>query len=192
MCVSGSLTLKMKLGPPSLPRSSYVSSSFGLYCNAGLDILFVSILCMCCSYFSLQKSMQVSRQQGGDPTTRLNLRRAGNLSRGHRNTYKIFKWKKRADTEISLIVKLWKTVRLWVTVCLNEGCSFTAMHKAFFLEIKMEKSLFNASSYAITYLCILYVYLILDNSSSSPFTFLLPTVTQFSESCPVDWLTALA
>jgi len=44
--------LKMKLVPPSLPRSSYVSSSFGLYCSACLGILFVSILCMCCSHFS--------------------------------------------------------------------------------------------------------------------------------------------
>jgi len=39
--------LKMKLVPPSLPRSSYVSSSFGLYCSACLGILFVSILCVC-------------------------------------------------------------------------------------------------------------------------------------------------
>ena len=31
--------LKMKLVPPSLPRSSYVSSSFGLYCSACLGIL---------------------------------------------------------------------------------------------------------------------------------------------------------
>ena len=44
--------LKMKLVPPSLPRSSYVSLSFGLYCSACLGILFVSILCMCCSHFS--------------------------------------------------------------------------------------------------------------------------------------------
>ena len=44
--------LKMKLVPPSLPQSSYVSSSFGLYCSACLGILFVSILCMCCSHFS--------------------------------------------------------------------------------------------------------------------------------------------
>ena len=44
--------LKMKLVPPSLPRSSYVSSCFGLYCSACLVILFVSILCMCCSHFS--------------------------------------------------------------------------------------------------------------------------------------------
>ena len=44
--------LKMKLVPPSLPRSSYVSSSFGLYCRACLSILFVSILSMCCSHFS--------------------------------------------------------------------------------------------------------------------------------------------
>ena len=42
----------MKLASPSLPRSSYVSSSFGLYCSACLGILFVSILCMCCSHFS--------------------------------------------------------------------------------------------------------------------------------------------
>ena len=44
--------LKMKLVPPSLPQSSYVSSSFGLNCSACLGILFVSILCMCCSHFS--------------------------------------------------------------------------------------------------------------------------------------------
>ena len=31
----------MKLIPPSLPRSSYVPSSFGLYCNVCLGILFV-------------------------------------------------------------------------------------------------------------------------------------------------------
>ena len=44
--------LKMKLVPPSLPRSSYVFLSFGLYCSACLGILFVSILCTCCSHFS--------------------------------------------------------------------------------------------------------------------------------------------
>ena len=44
--------LKMKFIPPSLPRSPYVSSSFGLYCSACLGILFESILCMCCSHFS--------------------------------------------------------------------------------------------------------------------------------------------
>jgi len=44
--------LKMKLVHPSLPWSSYVTSSFGLYCSACLAILFVSILCMCCSHFS--------------------------------------------------------------------------------------------------------------------------------------------
>ena len=44
--------LKMKLVPPSLPRSSYVFSSFGLYCSACLGILFVPILCMYCSHFS--------------------------------------------------------------------------------------------------------------------------------------------
>jgi len=44
--------LKMKFVPPSFPRSSYVSSSFGLYCSACLGILFVSILCMCRSHFS--------------------------------------------------------------------------------------------------------------------------------------------
>jgi hypothetical protein len=41
----------MKLFPPSLPRSSYVPSSFGLYCNACFGSLFVSILCTCCSHF---------------------------------------------------------------------------------------------------------------------------------------------
>jgi len=50
--VSCSLILKRKLVPPSLPRSSYVSSSFDLYCNACFGILFVSILCTCCSHFS--------------------------------------------------------------------------------------------------------------------------------------------
>ena len=49
---SCSLILKMKLVPPSLPRSSYVSSSFGLYCSAYFSSLFVSILCTCCSHFS--------------------------------------------------------------------------------------------------------------------------------------------
>ena len=44
--------LKLKLVPPSLPRSSYVLRPFGLYCSACLGILFVSILCMCCSHFS--------------------------------------------------------------------------------------------------------------------------------------------
>ena len=42
----------MNLIPPSLPWSSYVLSSFGLYCNACFGILFVSILCACCSHFS--------------------------------------------------------------------------------------------------------------------------------------------
>ena len=51
-CISCSLTLKMKLVPPSLPRSSYVPSFFGLYCNACLGILYVSILCMGCSHLS--------------------------------------------------------------------------------------------------------------------------------------------
>ena len=41
----------MKLVPPSLPRSSYVPSSFGLYCRACFGILFVSILSTCCSHF---------------------------------------------------------------------------------------------------------------------------------------------
>jgi hypothetical protein len=45
-------TLKMKLVPPSPSRSSYVFRPFGLYCSACLGILFVSILCMCCSHFS--------------------------------------------------------------------------------------------------------------------------------------------
>jgi hypothetical protein len=40
--------LKIKLVPPSLPRSSYVFRPFGLYCSACLGFLFVSILCMCC------------------------------------------------------------------------------------------------------------------------------------------------
>jgi len=41
----------MKLVPLSLPRSSYVPSSFGLYCSACFVSLFVSILCTCCSHF---------------------------------------------------------------------------------------------------------------------------------------------
>ena len=49
--VSCSLILKMKLVPPSLPRSSYVTSSFGLYCSACFGSLFVSIVCTCCSHF---------------------------------------------------------------------------------------------------------------------------------------------
>ena len=52
-CVSCSLILKMKLVPPSLPRSSYVPSSFWFitYCSACFGSLFVSILCTCCSHF---------------------------------------------------------------------------------------------------------------------------------------------
>ena len=50
--LSCSLILKMKLVPPSLPRSSYVPSSFCLYCSACFGSLFVSILCTCCSHFS--------------------------------------------------------------------------------------------------------------------------------------------
>ena len=49
--VSCSLILKMKLVPPSLPRSSYVPSSFWLYCSACFGSLVVSILCTCCSNF---------------------------------------------------------------------------------------------------------------------------------------------
>jgi hypothetical protein len=41
--VACSLFLKMKLVPPSLPRSSYVPSSFGLHCSACFSSLFVSI-----------------------------------------------------------------------------------------------------------------------------------------------------
>ena len=46
--------LKMKLVPPSLPRFGrpMCLRPFGLYCSACLGILFVSILCMCCSHFS--------------------------------------------------------------------------------------------------------------------------------------------
>jgi hypothetical protein len=55
----------MQLVPPSLPRSSYVPSSFGLYCSSCFGNVFVSILCRC-----------------GSPTTRLALRQAGNPSRG--------------------------------------------------------------------------------------------------------------
>ena len=41
--ISCFLLLKMKLVPPSLPRSSYVPSSFGLHCSACFSSLFVSI-----------------------------------------------------------------------------------------------------------------------------------------------------
>jgi len=44
--------LKIKLVPPSLPQSSYVSSSFWFILQCLLSILFVSILCVCCSHFS--------------------------------------------------------------------------------------------------------------------------------------------
>jgi len=37
-----SLTLKVKLVPPSFPQASNIS--FGVYCTACLDILFLSIL----------------------------------------------------------------------------------------------------------------------------------------------------
>ena len=49
------LILKMRLVPPSLPRSSYVLRicPFGLYCSACFGILFVSILCTCFNHFSL-------------------------------------------------------------------------------------------------------------------------------------------
>ena len=48
-----SLIIKMKLVPPSLPRSSYVFfRPFGLYCSPCFGSLFVSILCTCCSHFS--------------------------------------------------------------------------------------------------------------------------------------------
>jgi len=50
--VSCSLILKIKLVPPSLPWSFYVPLSFGLRCNACFGILFVFILCTCCSHFS--------------------------------------------------------------------------------------------------------------------------------------------
>ena len=50
--VSCSLILKMKLVPPSFPRSSSVLRAFGLYCSASFGILFVSNLCMCFSHFS--------------------------------------------------------------------------------------------------------------------------------------------
>ena len=50
--LSCSLILKMKLVPPSLPRSSYVLRPFGLYCSACFGSLFVSILCTCCSHVS--------------------------------------------------------------------------------------------------------------------------------------------
>ena len=46
--------------------------------------------------------MQVYRHQGGSPTTRLTLRRAGNLSRGHQNTHKILKRKKRHIIETNV------------------------------------------------------------------------------------------
>ena len=43
--------------------------------------------------------MQVLRHQGGSPTTRLTVQRAGNLSRGHQYTRKILKSEKRTDTQ---------------------------------------------------------------------------------------------
>ena len=48
--LSCSLILKMKLVPPSLPRSSYVSSSFWFIWQC-LFWQSVSILCTCCSHF---------------------------------------------------------------------------------------------------------------------------------------------
>jgi len=48
--VSCSLILKIKLVPPSLPRSSYIPSSFLLILYCLFGILFVSILCTCCSH----------------------------------------------------------------------------------------------------------------------------------------------
>jgi len=41
--------------------------------------------------------MKVYRHQDGSPTTRLTLRRAFNLSRGHQNAHKILKRKKRTE-----------------------------------------------------------------------------------------------
>jgi len=43
--------------------------------------------------------MEVKRHEGGSHATRLTLRRAGNLSRGHQNTCKILKRKKPTDAQ---------------------------------------------------------------------------------------------
>ena len=70
---------------------------------------------------SLQKSMQVYRHQGGSPTTRLTLRRAGNLSEGHQDTRKILKRKKRTDTFYTspLNLSIILTYFCFSTLCLS-------------------------------------------------------------------------
>ena len=58
------------------------------------------------SWFEFNKQLIiVQRHQGGSPTTRLTLRWAGNLSRGHQNTHKILKWKKRTDIKYRVTQK---------------------------------------------------------------------------------------
>jgi len=49
--VTYSLILKMKLVPPSFFGSPMFLRPFGLYCSALFCILFVPILCTCCSHF---------------------------------------------------------------------------------------------------------------------------------------------
>ena len=44
------LNIQLKLGPPTLPRSSRVPSSFRSTLNASFGSLYVSILCTCCSH----------------------------------------------------------------------------------------------------------------------------------------------
>jgi hypothetical protein len=46
-----SLIPQINLVLPSLPRSSYASSPFGLYCNACFGILSVTTFCTYCSHF---------------------------------------------------------------------------------------------------------------------------------------------
>ena len=52
-CFPCSLVLKVELVPPSLLRSPMFRLPSGLYFNACLGSLFVSILCTCCSHFFL-------------------------------------------------------------------------------------------------------------------------------------------
>jgi len=44
---------------------------FGLYCSACLGILFVSILCMCCSHFSWYNTYRGWTQTGDIKTLRI-------------------------------------------------------------------------------------------------------------------------
>lgn len=49
-CGSCSLTLRVKLIPPSFPRASHFLSHFSLHFSFCLGILLVSIMCKCCSH----------------------------------------------------------------------------------------------------------------------------------------------